>query len=120
MAEVEIGDNLAGILNRILTTNHEIISGRLDQIMANQADFDTKITRANTALDEIATAVAAEAQQISDFIAANPSVDTSALDGVVERLEGVNESIAGVFEPASGEPTEPAEPAPPNPEEPTA
>lgn len=75
------------------------IQESLEIIMASQEEFDVKINAANAALDGIATAVAAEAQQIADFIAANPTVDTSALDGVVTRLEGVGESIGSVFEP---------------------
>lgn len=75
------------------------IQESLEIIMASQEEFDAKINAANTALDGIATAVAAEAQQIADFIAANPTVDTSALDGVVTRLESVGTSVGLVFEP---------------------
>ena len=117
---VDIGPNLTGILNTILINNHQQLTEALNNIMANQAEFDAKITQANTALDEIAAAVAAETAQIQAFIDANPSVNTSALDGVVSRLEGVNESVAGVFEPtAPAEPTEP-EVEPPPPAEPEA
>lgn len=75
------------------------IQETLEIIMGNQAEFDAKITAANTALEGITAAIAAEAAQIAEFIAANPAVDTSALDGVVTRLESVGTSIGSVFEP---------------------
>jgi hypothetical protein len=122
MAQIEIGANLAGILERVLNSNHVEIREILGEIMSAQEDFDAKITRANAALDEVAAAVAAEAAQIAEFIAANPSVNTEALEGVVARLEGASESVAGVFEPPAPEPDpEPEpEPEPPQPEEPEA
>lgn len=78
--------------------------------MSTQAEFDAKITAANAALDAIGTSVTSEAQQIRDFIAANPSVDTSALDGVVGRLETVAGSVGAIFEPPAADP--PAEETP--------
>lgn len=67
--------------------------------MANQEEFDAQIARANTSLDGIATAIAAEAAQIQAFIDAHPSTDTSALEGVVTRLETVGTSVGGIFTP---------------------
>ena len=74
--------------------------------MANQEEFDAQIARANAALENVGTAIATEGQQIRDFIAANPSVDTSALEGVVTNLEAVANSVAGIFEAPAGEITE--------------
>lgn len=108
---IDISDRLARIIecgNSTVTQQLEQIQEKLNKIMGLQEDFDAKINAANVALDEIALAVASEAQQIRDFIEAHPQVDTSALDGVLTRLEGVNESIGGVFEPAPVEP--PVEP----------
>lgn len=66
----------------------------------NQEEFDAKIAQANTSLDDIATAITNETQQIIDFIASlPPNTDTSALDGVVTRLSTVSTSIGSVFEP---------------------
>lgn len=76
----------------------------LETMSEKQDEFDAKITAANTALDAIGEAVAAEAKQVADFIATNPQIDTSALDGVVTRLEAVDDSINTVFEPAPTEP----------------
>ena len=68
--------------------------------MAKQEEFDALIAQATEQLDTVseqlegiavsvnatADAVTAEAEQIAAFIAANPAVDTSALQGVVDRL----------------------------------
>ena len=104
----DISEKLARILKCECDYNNQFsdIKRSLKQIMSNQMEFDEKITRANTALDEVTVAISAEGQQIRDFIAANPAVDTSALDGVVTRLESVNESIGGVFEAAPEPPAE--------------
>lgn len=69
--------------------------------MSNQENFDRQIESANAALETIATSITSEAQQIREYIAANQGVDTSALDGVVERLESVAGNVAGIFEPAT-------------------
>lgn len=90
--------------SRILK-NQEEIARRLNRIMANQEEFDAQVAALNTKLDGISTQIAAEAQQIRDFITANPGIDTSALDGVATRLDGLN--IGGIFEPPTEEtPTE--------------
>lgn len=64
-----------------------------------QEEFDAQIAAANTSLDDAATAVTNEAQQISDFIAMHPGIDTSALSGVVTRLQGVATSVGNIFTP---------------------
>lgn len=77
----------------------KIIKGDTEYIMGLQEDFDAKIDAANAALDSIAEAITAEAQQIADFIAHNPNVNTAALDGVVARLGNVSASVGTIFEP---------------------
>lgn len=71
----------------------------LEKIMKSQEEFDTQITEANAKLDDLGTAVTAETDQIKAFIEANPSINTSGLDGVVSRLEGVASSVGTIFEP---------------------
>lgn len=86
--------------------------GRLvKQIMSKQAQFDLQIGDINTKLDGIGSSIESERQQISDFIAANPAVDTSALQGVSDRLSTLGDSVGGIFEPAAEAPAEEA-PAP--------
>ena len=86
--------SLIGIFNKLSQLNR-----RTKIIMGNQSEFDEKINRANAALENIATAIAAEAQQIREHISANPGTDTSALEGVVARLEQVGTSVSTIFEP---------------------
>lgn len=105
---IEIGERLERVLRRCFgpsePSTFEIeTTRRLKIIMSNQAEFDAQIQRANAALDDIALAVAAEAQQVADFIAAHPSVNTSALEGVVARLTSAKDSIGTVFEPPASE-----------------
>jgi hypothetical protein len=106
----DISDKLAQVLacSSLVTRQLDRIEEKIDKVMATQEEFDEQIAAANVALDEIATAIAAETAQIEAYIAANPGVDTSALAGVVARLEGVNENISAVFEPPAEAP--PAEP----------
>lgn len=86
-----------------------------ETIMANQADFDAKVAAINSKLDELGTGLSAveeavhlEAEQIRQFIADNPTIDTSALDEVAARLDtassdvaNLSNSVAGIFEPAA-------------------
>lgn len=78
----------------------------VDKIMKSQEEFDAQITEANTKLDDLSTAVTTETDQIKAFIAANPSVNTTGLDGVITRLEGVATSVGTIFEPAVPVPAE--------------
>lgn len=68
-------------------------------IMANQEEFDRQMAAVNAALDAVGSSIKSEAQEVKDFIAANVGVDTSALDGVVTRLEGVAVSVNDIFTP---------------------
>lgn len=91
-------------------------------IMGTQADFDAKVEAINAKLDGLATGLSAaeeavhlEAEQVRQFIADNPSVDTSALDGVAERLDTassdvarISGSVAGIM--ADAPPTDPETP----------
>lgn len=112
---LDITDKFARVIERACkpSTFEQETLRRLEIIMGRQEDFDTQITAANTALDAIAAAVAAEAQQIADFIAANPAVDTSALSGVVTRLEAADEAIGSVFTAPTG-PVDPVDPVDPD------
>lgn len=96
--EFTISDKLARLLERGLFRSIDKIHRSLDKIMANQQEFDAQIARANAALDTISEQITAEAQQIRDYIDEHPDVDTTALEGVVARLESVN--VSGIFEPA--------------------
>lgn len=68
--------------------------------MGTQQHFDEQIANANTKLDAISTAITDEATQIRDFIAqhAASEIDTSALDGVVARLESMSSDVSNIFE----------------------
>lgn len=83
-----------------------LILRRLNTIMSTQEEFDTKINEANTALDTISNQIAAEAEQIAQFIRDNPGVNTSALDGVVARLNTTAESVGTIFTPPAEEEAE--------------
>jgi len=89
---------LLSIFNQLRQLNR-----RTKIIMKTQEEFDAQIAAMKESLDAIPAAIEAEGQQIRDFIAANPGLDTSALDGVVERLGGVAESIGTVFTPTEPE-----------------
>jgi len=76
------------------------INRRLRIIMATQEEFNTQIAAANSKLDDLATAIQAEADQIAAFIASQPAgVDTSALNGVIDRLSAASTAVSGIFEP---------------------
>lgn len=89
------GENLLG--QKLNSIHREI-----RKVAMSQEEFNQKIEKANIALDGITETIKSEAQQIKDFIAAHPEVDTSGLDGVVSRLEGVSSSVGSIFEPAAG------------------
>jgi septal ring factor EnvC (AmiA/AmiB activator) len=98
---------LAGTLVLVgISLNLKSINRRLKRIMKSQEEFDRQVAEINAKLDQVGEQIAAESQQIRDFIAQNPSVDTSALDGVVARLDSLN--VSGIFEPPTAEepPTE--------------
>lgn len=64
-----------------------------------QEQFDQQIAAINTKLDDIGTAITAEATQIQAFINANPTLDTSALTAVADRLTGIDTSVGEIFTP---------------------
>jgi hypothetical protein len=68
-------------------------------IQMSQEEFDQKIGQIHERFDGVTAAIAAEGQQIREFIAANPSVDTSALQGVLDRFEGLDTSVSDIFTP---------------------
>ena len=82
------------------------------KIMSTQAEFNAKIEAVNAAITSLGSSIAAEGQQVRDFIAAlPPEVDTSALDGVAERLTGLADGVAAIFVPAEVVEESPADPA---------
>jgi len=88
--------------------------------MSAQDDFNAQIQAANDKLDAIGTdvtntqaAITAEAQQVADFIASQPAgVDTSALQGVVDRLGAAADSLGGTADAVGGIFTPPTPPEP--------
>jgi signal transduction histidine kinase len=101
-------DGLAAVLAKLQTLE--------DLIKMSQEEFDEKmrllnekldgigesVTAAATAIEEVRQAVISEGQQIRDFIAAHPDLDTSALDGIVSRLDNVSSSLSNQVNDLSG------------------
>ncbi len=121
-------DDLTLIVNR---QELKELKRLINNMATKQEEFDAKITTLTeridnlvTANEELATAVEAETAQIEEFMNNLPeTVDTSALDGVITRLdsavaeaEKANESVEGIFTPEVEE--EPTPEVPPV-EEPT-
>ncbi len=77
-------------------------------IMSNQAEFDSQVANLNTKLDAVSSNVLAEKAEIEAFIAAHPDLDTSALEAVASRLDGIGVSVSDIFT----APEAPVEPAP--------
>ena len=71
------------------------ILGRLN-LMPTQADFDAQVAGINAKIDTLTTAVSDEAAQVQAFIAAHPDLDTSALQGVADRLDALSTSVAQI------------------------
>ena len=71
------------------------ILGRLN-IMPTQDDFDAQVAGINAKIDTLTTAVSDEAAQVQAFIAAHPDLDTSALQGVADRLDALSTSVAQI------------------------
>lgn len=55
--------------------------------MSTQADLDALNTRLSAAADTFTTGLADIRQDIADLKAANPGVDTTALEATVQRIE---------------------------------
>lgn len=84
----------------------EAIKELKEILIMTQKDFDDELAVVNEKLDAIGVDVAAEADEIKAFIDAQPpEVDTSALQGVADRLSTLDDGIKGIFTP-------PAAPAP--------
>lgn len=76
-------------------------------IIMAQTDFDAEMAEINAKLDDIGVDVAAEADKIAAFIAAQPpETDTSSLSGVVDRLSTLDQGIKDIF--TAPEPVSPA------------
>ena len=83
-------------------------------VMANQETLDQLTAQIESAKATIVENVAAESQQVQDFIAAHPDLDTTALEAAVAGLNALGDSVAGIFPDA---PTPEPEPEPvPEPE----
>lgn len=101
---------LFALTNTIILVSFVIwLKDILETIMATQAEFDAQLARMNTKLDALGTQISDEAQQIRDFIEANPDLDTTGLEAVVSRLDAID--VSGIFEPPTPpEPTPEPEP----------
>lgn len=94
-----------------------LINKRLNKIIMNQAEFDVKIKEANAAIgvltqsvEDVLAAVEAETAQIEEWIANQPeSVDTSALNSVVDNLNAAVASVANLDDAVEGVFTAPEE-----------
>ncbi len=68
------------------------------KIMSKQEEFNAKVAAINEAITGLGNKIAEEGQQVRDFIAAlPPEVDTSALDGVAERLTALSAGVSEIF-----------------------
>ncbi len=66
-----------------------------------------KIDQLTAAVEEAKTTIvekiAAESQQVQDFIASHPDLDTSALESAVAGLGSLSDSVSGIFPDAEPE-----------------
>lgn len=67
---------------------------RLERNMATQADVDALAARIEAATTAVTDGVAGIRQDIADLKAANPGVDTTALEASVGRLEAEVSDVA--------------------------
>lgn len=65
--------------------------------MATQEQLDALTAALEVAKTEIVTKVAEESQQVQDFIAAHPDLDTSALESAVSGLAGIGASVDAIM-----------------------
>jgi NADH/NAD ratio-sensing transcriptional regulator Rex len=81
---------------------------QLDQIkeilMSTQADIDALTQQVNAATAEIVQKIEEESQQVQDFIASHPDIDTSALESAVAGLNSIAESVDNIMPDAPVEP----------------
>lgn len=117
----EFGPHFAAFLERVLDTLdfQNEIREKLEQIIMTQEEFNVKIEAINTqvtaigtTLDTVASDVAAEKQQVADFIAAHPDLDTSALDAVVTNLGAIKDRVASTATDVTGIFPDPPPPPP--------
>lgn len=76
--------------------------------MATQADIDALTASVQASTAAIVTKIEEETQEVKDFIAANPSIDTSALSNAVAGLESIAADVDNILPDAPAEP--PVEP----------
>lgn len=78
-------------------------------IMSNQDTINQLTEQIETAKATIVEKIAVESQQVQDFIAAHPELDTTGLASAVAGLGAIGDSVAGIFPDA---PTPDPEPEP--------
>lgn len=74
-------------------------------VMSTQETINQITTQIETAKATITEKIATESQQVQDFIAAHPEVDTSQLQSAVDGLNSLGDSIGGIFPDAPAEET---------------
>lgn len=84
--EVDVGSALVTLAELIGE-----LTVKVDKIMASQADFDAKLTRIDTATDQIAAELKALADQVRNggLTAAQEQAVADALEAKATRLEGI-------------------------------
>lgn len=65
--------------------------------MATQEQINTLTAAVEAAKTEITTKIAEESQQVQDFIAAHPDLDTSALESAVAGLGAIGASVDAIM-----------------------
>ena len=78
-------------------------------LMSTQDTLNQLAEQVETAKATIVEKIAVESQQVQDFIAAHPELDTTALEAAVAGLNSLGDSVAGIFPDA---PTPEPEPEP--------
>ncbi len=80
-----------------------------EKIMSTQDTLNQLAEQVEAAKATIVEKIAVESQQVQDFIAAHPDLDTTALESAVAGLNSLGDSVAGIFPDA---PTPDPEPEP--------
>lgn len=80
-----------------------------EKIMSTQDTLNQLAEQVETAKTTIVEKIAVESQQVQDFIAAHPELDTSGLENAVAGLNSLGDSVSGIFPDA---PTPEPEPEP--------
>lgn len=65
--------------------------------MGTQDTLNQLATQVEEAKTTITTKIAEESQQVQDFIAAHPELDTAQLESAVAGLATLSDSVSGIF-----------------------